>query len=188
MVREILRAMQEDVHVVGFRRLEDRRGISRVVKGRRVYEVSMSDGTLRRRSFAELDKMLEARRYPADFWACVQAADAERDHLGDHEQPRLTSWPHGAPRVDRAYYEEIAGLLHGLLIRLDDRLPGKDVTLIAEFIEANELGLALEQMADVLSEDEQPLSSDERGDMLALAARMHMGDRVPRALEFCPAR
>ena len=27
------------------------------------------------------------------------------------------------PGVDRAYYEEIAGLLHGLLIRLDDRLP-----------------------------------------------------------------
>lgn len=79
-------------------------------------------------------------------------------------------------------------MLHGLLIRLDDRLPGKDVTLIAEFIDANELGLALEQMADVLSEDGQPLSADERADMLALAARMRMGDRVPRALTFCPAR
>jgi hypothetical protein len=92
------------------------------------------------------------------------------------------------PGVDRAYYEEIAGLLHGLLIRLDDRLPGKDVTLIAEFIDANELGLALEQLADVLSEAEQPLSPDERADMLALVDRMQMGDRVPRALEFCPAR
>jgi hypothetical protein len=48
------------------------------------------------------------------------------------------------PGVDRAYYE-IAGLLYGLLIRLDDRLSGKDVALIAEFIEANELGLALER-------------------------------------------
>ncbi|WP_405065342.1 hypothetical protein OG558_25785 [Kribbella sp. NBC_01510] len=57
--------------------------------------------------------------------------------------------------MDRAYYEEIAGLMHGLQIRLDDRLPGKDVTLIAEFIDANELGIALEQMADVLSEDER---------------------------------
>jgi hypothetical protein len=92
------------------------------------------------------------------------------------------------PGVDRAYYEEIAGLLHGLLIRLDDRLPGRDVTLIAEFIDANELGLALEQLADVLSEDEQPLSPDERADVLGLAERMQMGDRVPRALEFCPAR
>jgi hypothetical protein len=92
------------------------------------------------------------------------------------------------PGVDRAYYEEIAGLLHGVLIRLDDRLPGKDVTLIAEFIDANELGLALEQLADALSEDEQPLSPDEREDMLALPERMQMGDRAPRALEFCPAR
>jgi hypothetical protein len=43
--------------------------------------------------------------------------------------------------VDRAYHEEIAGHLHGLLIQLDDRLAGKDVTLIGEFIDANELGL-----------------------------------------------
>jgi hypothetical protein len=88
--------------------------------------------------------------------------------------------------VDRAYYEEIAGLLHGLLIRLDDRLPGKDVTLIAELIDANELGLALEQMADVLSEDERSLTTDERADMLALVGRMQMDDRVRRALAFCP--
>lgn len=90
--------------------------------------------------------------------------------------------------MDRAYYEDIAGHLHGLLIRLNDRLPGKDVTLIAEFIDANELGLALEQIADVQSEDEQPLSADERADMLALVDRMQMDDRVPRALAFCPAR
>ena len=187
-VRETLRAMQNDVHVVGLRRLEDRRGISRLVKGRRVYEVSMSDGTLRLLSFAELDKVVDARRHPADFWACVQAVDAERDHLGDHEQPRITSWPSGTPRADRAAYEEIAGLLRVLLIRLDNRLPRKDFTLIAEFIDANELGLALEQMADAMSEDQQPLSTDERNDMLALAARIHLGDRVQRALEFCPAR
>jgi hypothetical protein len=90
--------------------------------------------------------------------------------------------------VDRAYYEEVAGILHGLLIRLDDRLPGKDVTLIAEFIDTNELGLAREQIGDVLSEDEKPLAADERADMLALVDRMQMGDSVPRALSLCPAR
>jgi hypothetical protein len=83
---------------------------------------------------------------------------------------------------------EVAGVLHGLLVRLDDRLPGKDITLIAEFIEAYELALALEQLADVLSEDEQPLAADERTDMLALVARMQMGGQVPRALSFCPER
>lgn len=92
------------------------------------------------------------------------------------------------PQVDRAYYEEIAGELHGILVRLDDRLPGKDITLIAEFIDANELGLALEHMADVLSEDEQPLTPDERADMLRLVARMQMGGRVPKALQFCPEK
>lgn len=90
--------------------------------------------------------------------------------------------------VDRAHYEEVAGQLHGLLIRLEDRLPDQDVTLIAEFIDANELGLAIEQMADVLSEDEHPLTTEERADMLALVDRMQMDDRVSRALAFCPTR
>lgn len=88
----------------------------------------------------------------------------------------------------RAYYEGIAGRLRGLLIRLADRISSEDVTLIAEFVDANELGLALEQLADVLSEYERPLTEDERADMVALADRMHTGDRVPLALAFCPER
>jgi hypothetical protein len=86
------------------------------------------------------------------------------------------------------HYEQIAGLLRGLLARLSDRLSDKDLTLIAEFIDVNELALALEQMADVLSEDEQPLTSDERSDMLVLVERMQMGGRVPHALTLCPER
>ena len=90
--------------------------------------------------------------------------------------------------MDHAYYGELAGRLHGLLIRLDDRLSGKDVTLIAEFIDANELGLALEQTADLLSEEEQPLDAGERADMLTLVDDMHMGDRVPGVLRRCPEK
>jgi hypothetical protein len=90
--------------------------------------------------------------------------------------------------VDRAAYEEIAGVLHGLEIRLGDRLAEKDRVLITEFIDVGELGLALEQIADVLSEDKQPLADDERSDMLALVDRMDMGTRVPHALTFCPGR
>jgi hypothetical protein len=60
--------------------------------------------------------------------------------------------------------------------------------LIAEFIDANELGLALEQMADVLCGDEQPLSADERADILVLVERMQIDERVPKALTFCPER
>lgn len=88
--------------------------------------------------------------------------------------------------MNRAEYDDIAGQLRGLVIRLEERLPRKDVTLVTEFIDAGELGLALEQMADVLSEDEQPLAPSERGDMLELVDRLHMGGRVPGALRFCP--
>ena len=49
-------------------------------------------------------------------------------------------------------------------------------------------GSTLEQMADVLCEEDQPLTAAERADMLALVERMQMGDRVPRALALCPER
>lgn len=88
--------------------------------------------------------------------------------------------------MDASYYEEIRGRLHGLLIRLSDRIPANDQELITEFIDANELGLALEQIAYVLSEEELPLVPDERVDILALAEHMEMGEEVPRALERCP--
>ena len=90
--------------------------------------------------------------------------------------------------MDRAYYEEIAGVLHGLLIRLDDRLPGEEVSTIAEFIDANELGLALGRIANLLAKAKQSVSADERADMLSLAKRMRMGNSVPRALAMCPER
>lgn len=80
--------------------------------------------------------------------------------------------------VDRASHEEVTGVLRGLVVRLDDRLPCKDVALIVEFIDAGELGLSLEQMADVLSKDELPLMAPERADMLALVNRMQMYGRT----------
>ena len=88
--------------------------------------------------------------------------------------------------MERAYYDDIAGQLHGLLIRLEGRLPGKDISLVADFIDAGEFVLALEQMADVMGEDEQPLSPEERADMLALAERMQISDRVPVPFTSAP--
>jgi len=40
--------------------------------------------------------------------------------------------------------------------------------------------------ADVLSEDERPISEQERADMLTLVQMMNIGERVPNALTFCP--
>jgi hypothetical protein len=90
--------------------------------------------------------------------------------------------------VEQAEHEDVSGVLRGLIVRLDDRLSARDVTFIAEFIDAGELGLALEQMADALSEDEQPITPSERADMSVLADRMKMGERVPRVLQVCPDR
>jgi hypothetical protein len=90
--------------------------------------------------------------------------------------------------MDPAYYAEIAGKLRGLLMRLEVRIASEAVTEVAEAIDHNELGVALEWIAFALSEDEQPLSADELAGMLALVDRMEMDDRVPRALALCPKR
>ena len=88
--------------------------------------------------------------------------------------------------MDAGFYEDIAGRLRGLLIQLDDRLSEHDLAWTAEFIDANELGLALDQMAHGLCEYDHPVTAGERLDMLALAERMQMGSGVARALSFCP--
>ena len=54
------------------------------------------------------------------------------------------------------------------------------------FIEVGEYGLALEEIAGALAQDKTAITDQERGDMLALAARMKIGDLVPYALGFCP--
>lgn len=83
-------------------------------------------------------------------------------------------------------WRDLRGRLSGVLARQDDRLSVDDARLIHEFIDVGECGLALEQIADVLSEDKVALRDDERTEMLALNARMEMGDRVPDALGLCP--
>ena len=90
--------------------------------------------------------------------------------------------------MDAAYYGDISGILHGLAIRLSDRISADELAMVTEFVDANELGLALESLADFLAEDDRPVTADERADMLALGDRMEMDGRVSRALAFCPER
>jgi len=88
--------------------------------------------------------------------------------------------------VDGAYYEDLAGRLYGLLITLEDRLGGEQARLLHHFIEVGEYGLALEEIAGALAQDQIAITDQERGGMLALARRMKTDDLVPRALGFCP--
>jgi|ERR1035441_138256 hypothetical protein len=89
--------------------------------------------------------------------------------------------------MDAAYWEDLAGRLYGLLIMLEDRLGSEQAELFHEFIAVGEYGLALEEIAGALAQDKIPITDQERGDMLALAARMKMDNLVPHALGFWPA-
>lgn len=53
---------------------------------------------------------------------------------------------------DISYYEEIQGLLRGLLISLEDHFSRDQAAFISEEIDANELGIALEMMSEILSD------------------------------------
>jgi hypothetical protein len=71
---------------------------------------------------------------------------------------------------------------------LGDRLDLKSQEWTHEFLDHNELGVALETIADVLSEAGAPVTDEERGEMLGLVAEMQMDGRVSRALALCPRR
>ncbi|MEV6443036.1 MafI family immunity protein [Amycolatopsis sp. NPDC051716] len=88
--------------------------------------------------------------------------------------------------MNSTWYEEIAACMRGLSTRLGGRLSDDQQRQVAEFIDVNEFGLALEALADFLCEDEQPVWPDERSDMLELARRMQIDGRVGRALALCP--
>ena len=89
--------------------------------------------------------------------------------------------------MDSAYFEDLAGRLYGLLIGLDDQIGSEQAQWLHHVIDVGEYGLALEDIAGTLAQDAIAITGQERGDMLALAARMNLeGDLVPRALAACP--
>jgi hypothetical protein len=79
----------------------------------------------------------------------------------------------------------LAGRLYGLLIRLDDRLGKEQPQLLRHFIEVDEYGPGLEEIAGALAQDQVAISDQERGGMLALSRRLEMDDLVSRAPGFC---
>ena len=88
--------------------------------------------------------------------------------------------------MDPAWHEEMTGLVRGVLIQTSDGMTPEEATVVDDLLDHNEYGLALEFIADYLSERESPLSQTVKVQMVALAARMGLGGRVEGALEFCP--
>ena len=91
------------------------------------------------------------------------------------------------PVYDAAYYEDLAGQLYGLVIRLGDRLSGDEAQWLHHVTGVGEYGLALDDVAKILAYGKIAITDEERGDILALAERMKSeGGAVPQALEACP--
>ena len=90
--------------------------------------------------------------------------------------------------MDAAYYEDLAGRLYGLVIRLSDRLPPDQAQWLHHVTDVGEYGLALQDMAGMLAHGQIAITSQERRDMLALAGQIgaEEGDAVRRAIESCP--
>lgn len=88
--------------------------------------------------------------------------------------------------MDAAYYEDLAGRLYGLVVRLSDRLPVDQVQWLHHVTEVGEYGLALEAMAAMLAHAQITITDQERDDMLAVARQMEIDNRVSDALSSCP--
>jgi hypothetical protein len=59
-----------------------------------------------------------------------------------------------------SYYEELRGNAIALLILVADKLPKTTVQHVTEMVDANESGLALETLSEVLAESRQIITND----------------------------
>lgn len=59
-----------------------------------------------------------------------------------------------------AAYDDIRGRVQGLLINVADQLPPVTVGLVDELLDANELGVAVEMLSEMLVESNARLSPD----------------------------
>lgn len=83
-------------------------------------------------------------------------------------------------------YAELERRLAALGESVSDRLNDDQRGWFAEFLDVGEYGIALEMVADWLSEDEHPITTPERTEAEALAEAMGNRDRVMGPRSLCP--
>jgi hypothetical protein len=88
--------------------------------------------------------------------------------------------------MDNEYYEDLAGRLYGLVIRLSDRIPADRAGWVHHVTEVGEYGLALEDLAAILAHGKTAITDQERADMLALGRKMTLRHDLAGVLEACP--
>jgi len=81
--------------------------------------------------------------------------------------------------MDNAHYEDLAGRLYGLVIRLSDRMPADSASWVHHVTEVGEYELALEDLAAILAHGKNPITDQERADMLALGRKMTLRHDLP---------
>jgi len=87
--------------------------------------------------------------------------------------------------VDHAELERRIAALGG---SFGDRLSDDQLGWLDEFLNAGEHGIALDMIADWLSEDLRPVTVMERAEANSLAAAMGNVDRVMGPLSLCPSK
>ena len=88
--------------------------------------------------------------------------------------------------MDNAQYEDLAGRLYGLVVRLSDRMPAGRAGWVHHVTEVGEYGLALEDLAAILAHGKTVITDQERADMLALGKRMMLRHDLADVLGACP--
>lgn len=88
--------------------------------------------------------------------------------------------------MDQSYYDDMNSRLLALLAELQDRLAPAAVEHAHDYLNHNELGLALETITDSMCDRVAPVSIEERSRILDLAGIMKLGDRVESSLRLCP--
>jgi hypothetical protein len=88
--------------------------------------------------------------------------------------------------VDFLTRSDLTGRLRGLVILLDEKIAPDKVRVADNLIDASEFGLALELLADWLSEGETPLTDELRADFDRLATKLGNRERVMTPLTRCP--
>ena len=88
--------------------------------------------------------------------------------------------------MDNAYYEDLAGRLYGLVIRLNDRMPADRAGWVHHVTEVGEYGLALEHLVAILAHGKTAITDQERADMLALGTAMTLRHDLANVLGACP--
>ncbi len=74
----------------------------------------------------------------------------------------------------QSYYDDIRGRLQAVLFSVADLLPASTYEFVAEELDANELGVSLETIVDVLAESSAPVPVDIVDSLADLSKTMRM--------------